>query len=163
MKGPRVNIIAAIGNNNELGKCGKLVWKIHEDLKRFRALTTGHPVIMGLKTYDSIGKPLPNRINIVVSKSTKNITGCIVAPSLEKALEEAVAYDSNEIFVIGGSHIYECALPYAHRLYLTRIDASDNEADTFFPRYDDFTKIVARSPIQKEGGLAFEWVSLERP
>jgi len=127
-------MIAAVGRNRELGRGNELLWHIPEDLKRFKALTLGHPVIMGRKTFESIGKPLPGRTNLVVSRS---------ALSLEDALAQAKKLDKEEVFIIGGAQIYEQALPYADRLYLTLIEDT-KEADAFFPEYEKlFTKKVS--------------------
>src|SRR3954465_6304268 len=102
-----ISIVAAIGNNRELGNGNKLLWHIPDDLKRFKALTTGHPVIMGRKTFDSIGKPLPGRTNIVVSRDSNwEHEGVIRAESVEEAVHFAQKFDS-VIFVIGGGQIYE--------------------------------------------------------
>ena len=149
---PRVSMIAAVGRNRELGLGNGLLWHIPEDLKRFKALTLGHPVIMGRKTFESIGKPLPGRTNLVVSRSSL---------SLEDALAQAKKLDKEEIFIIGGAQIYEQALPYADRLCLTLIDDA-KEADAFFPEYEKlFTKKVSEEPREYEG-LQYRWVTLEK-
>src|SRR3989344_3312270 len=123
MKKPIVAAVVAIGRNRELGKNDKLLWHIPDDLKRFKALTLGHPVIMGRKTFESIveyvGGPLPERTNIVVTRdSAWSYEGVIVARSLEEALEKAKKLDSEEVHIGGGAQIYEQALPYIDRLYL---------------------------------------------
>jgi dihydrofolate reductase len=129
-----VSIIAAVGKNNEIGLDNKLLWKLPDDLKRFQKLTKGHAVIMGRKTFESIGKPLPERKNIVVTRqSDYKAQGCTVVRSLEAALE--AAGDDDEPFVIGGSELYDLALPYANKLYLTFVDA-EPEADVYFPELD---------------------------
>jgi dihydrofolate reductase len=143
MQKPRISIIAAIGKNRELGKNSQLLWRISSDLKRVKELTTGHPIIMGRKTYDSIGRPLPNRTNIVVSRAALCIEGCLVFDSLEKAVAAATAIDSEEIFIFGGGTLYAQALSFTDRLYLTIIDAEDPEADTFFPDFSEFTHRVS--------------------
>lgn len=151
-KKPKISIVAAMGKNRELGNGNKLLWPIPDDLKRFKALTTGHPVIMGRKTFESIGKPLPNRTNLVVSRSSL---------SLEEAVEKARAIESEEIFIIGGAQIYEQALPFIDRLYLTLIDA-EQEADAFFPAYEDmFTKIIFHEHRDFDG-LKYRWVDFDR-
>lgn len=158
---PRISSIAAIGKNRELGKKNQLIWRIPADLARVKALTTGHPIIMGRKTYESIGRPLPDRTNIVITRNPTTISGCIVALSLEQALSLARDVENKEIFIFGGASIYNEALPYTDRLYLTRIDAEDSEADTFFPQYSDFTEVIS-----EEKHLAHEppyaWVTLDR-
>jgi len=133
-------------------------------MKRFKELTLGHPVIMGRKTFDSIisylGKPLPGRTNIIVSRSGMCVDDCLVYDSLEKALEAAHAIDQEEIHIGGGSEIYTQALPHADRLYLTLVD-DEPEADSFFPEYGDFTKVVG-SEKREQNGLTYEWLTLER-
>jgi dihydrofolate reductase len=129
-----LSIIAAVGKNNELGLDNKLIWKLPDDLKRFRELTKGHAVIMGRKTFESIGKPLPERKNIVITRQTDyKAEGCVVVGSMEEALKAAEG-DTGP-FVIGGSEVYNAALPYANKLYLTFVDA-EPEADVFFPEVD---------------------------
>ncbi len=158
---PRVSIIAAVGKNRELGKQNELIWRISDDLKRFRALTTGHPIIMGRKTYESIGRPLPDRTNIIVTRGDSPIPGCVVAHSLDEALEVGKSIDSEEMFIIGGAQIYAEALSRTNRLYLTLIGESDADADTFFPDYADFTREIARED-HPETTPPFSWVTLER-
>jgi len=153
-----VSIIAALGKNRVLGKDNELLWRIPDDLKRFKELTTGHPIIMGSKTYESIGKPLPNRTNIVLTKdSDYEAPGTIVVHSLEEAFEKA---ENEEIFVIGGGQIYALALPYADKLYLTLID-DKKEGDTFFPDYSAFTK---KTPVEERvfEEINYSWVNFER-
>ncbi|MBX2866570.1 dihydrofolate reductase [Candidatus Kaiserbacteria bacterium] len=158
-----IGIIAAIGKNRELGKNGDLIWRISDDLKRVKDLTTGHPIVMGRKTYESIGRPLPNRTNIVVTRDPSyEAEGCIVTTSLEEALEKAKESEgADEIFIFGGAQIYEMALPYTDRLYLTIIDAEDPEADTFFPEYDTFTNVIKKEKRDQDG-LSYEWFTLEK-
>jgi len=159
----RVSMIAAIGRNGELGKGNELLWKIPDDLKRFRALTRGHPVIMGRKTFESIGRVLPERANIVVTRDAAwQYEGVIAAASVEEAIEKAkTAPGAEEIFVIGGGQIYEAALPHADKLYLTLIE-DQKDADSFFPAYkDSFTKKVFDEPREWEG-FKYRWVDLEK-
>lgn len=141
-----VSIIAAMGKNRAIGKNNRLLWHIPEDLKRFKRLTQGHPVIMGRKTFESIlaslGKPLPGRTNIVVTHNAAwNYPGVISAPSIEEALARATELNSGEIFIIGGAQIYEQALPFADKLYLTLID-DEKDGDSFFPPYENNFKII---------------------
>ncbi len=161
MSTPRISIIAAIGKNRELGKRNELIWRIVPDLKRVKALTTGHPIIMGRKTFDSIGHPLPNRTNIVITRGQMCIEGCLIFDSFEKGIEAACAIEHEEIFVFGGSSLYEAALPLANRLYLTVIDASDDDADVFFPDYAAFGKEVSHEE-HLEHTPPFTWLTLER-
>ena len=147
MSQPRTSIIAALGKGRAIGKDNRLLWHIPEDLKRFKALTLGHPVIMGRKTFDSIvaqlGKPLPGRTNIIVTRDTAWAhEGAKVAHTIEEALMKAREIDHEEVFMIGGAQIYAQALPFADWLYLTLVE-SEAEGDTFFPAYEHmFTKKV---------------------
>ncbi len=128
-----INVIVAIAENGVIGGDNTLLWHISEDLKNFKRLTSGHPIVLGRKTYESIGRPLPNRENIVVSRQDIEIEGCRVVHSLEEALEPYI--HDNNIFVIGGAEIYTQALPLADRLYITRVHNS-YEGDTLFPEWD---------------------------
>lgn len=135
----RLSLIVAVARNGVIGKGGNLAWKISDDLKFFRETTTGHPVIMGRKTFDSIGKPLPKRTNIVISRTMKERDGVHVARTIESALEfarcEAKKMGVDEAFVIGGADLYEKTLPLADRLYLTEVEA-DVDGDVRFPAID---------------------------
>ena len=128
-----ISLIAAVDENQGLGKCNQLLCHLPADLKHFKQLTLGKPVIMGRKTFESIGKPLPGRLNIVLSKQAMQIDGVTVVPSLHQALE--MVHDKPEIMVIGGAGVFEQALPLAHRLYLTVIHHQFS-ADVFFPKID---------------------------
>lgn len=152
-------MIAALSRDRGLGLGPDLLWWIPDDLKRFKEITTGHPVIMGQTTYESIGKPLPNRTNIVLSLDEElEIPGCIVAHSLPEAFKEAKKHHE-EVFVIGGGSIYKQALPYADKLYLTLIDG-EKEADVFFPEYEHlFTKELSREDRTYED-IHYSWVTL---
>ena len=130
-----VSLIAAIAANGVIGDRNALLWHISEDLKRFKQITSGHPVIMGRKTYESLGRPLPNRLNIVISRSCPPIEGCTVVRSLGEALQCAGATASEECFIIGGAQIYAQALPLADRLYLTIVE-HDYTGDTSFPAWN---------------------------
>lgn len=144
------SIIVAIGEGNRvIGDGGKLPWHIPEDLKRFKALTMGHPIVMGKNTFLSIGRALPGRTNIVLTDTPWEAPiGIIVAFSLEDAFEKARAFPgSEEVFVIGGGMVYREALSYADRLYLTLVHGNFS-GDVFFPEYESlFPKIVS----QEEG------------
>lgn len=128
-----ISMIAAIGKNLELGKSNDLIWHFKEDMKFFKETTTGHTVIMGRKTFESLPKALPNRTNIVIS-SNKDYTaeGALVVSSADEAIKSA---DGDEVFIIGGGRVYSEFLPLADKLYLTEIDDSCNDADTFFPSF----------------------------
>lgn len=163
----RIAIIAAIGSRNRaLGKGGKLLWHIPEDMRRFKELTMGHLVIMGRKTWESLPlkfRPLPGRTNIVVTRQADyKAEGAVVADSFEAARAAAArAPGADEIFVIGGGELYAAALPFANRLYLTLVD-DDKEADTFFPPYEkEFTKIISEESCEWNG-LHYRWLDLER-
>ncbi|MGL6039278.1 MAG: dihydrofolate reductase [Soonwooa sp.] len=130
-----VSIVVAMGKNNAIGKDNQLLWHLPEDLKHFKNLTSGHPIIMGRKTYESIGRPLPNRTNIVVSRKENWFEeGILIVPSLKEALKHARKIDS-EVFVIGGGNIYSQTIDLVDKLEVTIVDG-DMEADTFFPKID---------------------------
>lgn len=132
---PRISLIAAVARNGVIGRDNGLPWHLPEDLKHFRTLTTGHPVVMGRKTYESIGRPLPGRRNMVITRDAQfRAEGCERFPSLEQALE-ACAGTTDEVFIIGGAQLYAHALEAAHRLYLTEID-QDVPGDICFPSFD---------------------------
>jgi len=166
MKKPIVAAVVAIGRNRELGKEGKLLWRIPEDIQRFRDLTRGHALILGRKTFDSIlsyrGTPLPDRTNIVITRDTDwKSEGVTVVHSLAEAMEKAREIEKEEIHIGGGAEIYKEALPQIDKLYLTLIDA-EGEADTFFPPYEDqFTKIVSQED-HEWNGIKYKYVDLER-
>ncbi len=160
---PEIAIIAAIGTNRELGLGNELLWRIPEDLKRFKSLSIGHPVIMGRKTSASIGKPLPHRTNIVITRD-KNWAqeGVVVCHSFEEALAYAKTQDTERVVVAGGAEVYEEALPHATVLYLTRIDDT-KPADVFFPPYEHlFANTRASERHTTVGGLTYVWVDLTR-
>ncbi|HMG09003.1 MAG TPA: dihydrofolate reductase [Mucilaginibacter sp.] len=128
-----VSIIVAIAKNNAIGKDNKLLWYLPNDLKHFKDVTTGHTVIMGRKTYDSVGKPLPKRRNIIITRQAISIEGCEVVNSLEAAL--ALCKNEDEVFIVGGAEIYQQAIPLTDRIYLTVID-QEFDGDSFFPELD---------------------------
>ena len=126
-----ISLIVAASTNNVIGAQGDLPWRLSADLKRFKALTMGKPIVMGRKTYESIGRSLPGRQNIVITRQAGFVAdGCDVVDSPEAAID--VAGDAEEIMIIGGSHIYESFLPRADRIYLTRVLA-EVEGDAFLP------------------------------
>jgi dihydrofolate reductase len=129
-------IVVAMGEKNEIGFENQLLWHLPKDLKHFKDLTSGHPVIMGRKTYESIGKPLPNRTNIVVSRKNDWFEeGVLIVGSIKEAVKFAKKIDE-EIFIIGGGKIYEQTMDIADRLEITRVKA-DLHADTYFPKIDE--------------------------
>lgn len=136
----KLSLIVATANNNAIGRNNELPWHLPQDLKYFKSVTLGKPVIMGRKTFESIGKPLPGRTNIVVTRQKDwKFAGVLVAKSVEEALEIGQQFRNEqdnlaeEIMVIGGAEIYRHALPIADRVYLTRIDANVDGADAYFP------------------------------
>lgn len=132
-----ITIIAAVARNRAIGFQNKLLYWLPNDLKRFKALTTGHTIIMGRRTFESLPKgALPNRRNVVLSRSRQSFPGCDTYASLEEAL--AHCSPDEDIYIIGGSSVYEQALPLADRLCLTEVDDVPQEADAFFPSYDDW-------------------------
>ncbi len=143
-----LSMIWAMGKNRELGKGLEIPWHIPEDFKHFKNLTSGHSVIMGLKTYESLGKPLPNRRNIVLNFHKTDIPGCEIATSIDEA-KEMVA-DEKEAFVIGGASIYRQFLPFVDRLYMTYID-EEFDADIFFPEFElDNWKLLKETKGKKD-------------
>ena len=130
-----ISLVAAAGNNNVIGGNNKLLWKMPADMKFFMNLTMGHSVIMGRKTYESFGKPLKERRNIIISRD-KNLTinGCEVVHSLDEALK--LVKEENEVFIIGGAEIYRQSMDIANKIYLTRIHG-DFQGDAYFPAIND--------------------------
>jgi dihydrofolate reductase len=127
-------LIAAVAENNALGKDNKIIWHLPNDFKRFKQLTTNHHIIMGRKTFESFPKPLPNRTHIVISRQQNyNPEGCIVVKNLQEALD--ICPKSEDFFIIGGAQIYELALPFCDILEITRVHESF-DADAFFPEID---------------------------
>lgn len=129
-----LSIIVAMARNQGIGEANQLPWHLPNDLRHFKSITMGKPVIMGSKTYESIGKPLPGRLNIVLSRRNQERSGCVCVSSLEEALE--CSEDADERFVIGGGQIYALALPKVKRLYITEVETELATADRFFPPWD---------------------------
>ena len=158
-----ISIIVAIAKNGVIGDKNTLLWHLREDMIHFRTITSGHPVVMGRKTYDSIGRPLPKRTNVVITRDTElQIEGCTMAHSLTEAVE--IFDSSEEVFIIGGAQIYNQAMPLADRLYLTIID-KEYEGDSSFPEID-YNSWRQISCEKFERGEAFEYpfsfITLER-
>ncbi|MFI3292629.1 MAG: dihydrofolate reductase [Rikenellaceae bacterium] len=129
-----INIIVAIAQNGVIGGDNTLLWHIREDLQNFKRITSGHPVIMGRKTYESLGRPLPNRTNVVITRQLDlEIEGCTIVHSLDEALKLFTAEE--DLFIIGGAEIYREGLEIAHKLYITRVH-NDYKGDISFPEYD---------------------------
>lgn len=160
---PRISVIAALARNGVIGIDNRLPWRLPEDLAHFKALTLGHPVLMGRKTFESLGRPLPGRTNVVITRNHDyRPEGCLVADSIPAAI--ALCRDADEVFFIGGAELYAQAIPLADRLYLTEV-AIDAEGDARFPGYDRaaFSEI-ARTPQRGSKGdaLAFDFVVYAR-
>lgn len=161
MKAPKVSIIVASAKNRGIGKDNELLVSIPEDLKRFKEITMGHPIIMGRKTFQSIGKPLPGRDNIIITRSKDfSAEGCIIASSLDDAIRKASYIDGSEVFIIGGGQIYNQAIEIADKIYLTEID-EELTADTFFPEYSRYN-IVDSSEGKVFNGIKYKFLELER-
>jgi dihydrofolate reductase len=157
----KISIIVAMSENSVIGLNNQLPWHISEDLKNFRKTTLNHCVIMGRKTYESIGKPLKDRRNIVISRSKSLlIDGVEVVNSLDKAI--SIVDDSSEIFIIGGEQIYTISLPMATHLYITKVNG-EYKGDAFFPDYiQDEWKEIAREDLISESSLNFSFLKYER-
>ena len=154
-----ISLIAALGKNNVIGVDNKLPWKLSADLKRFKAITSGKPVIMGRKTFESIGRPLPNRTNIIITRDKNyRAEGCIAVHDLDGALKAA---GDGEIMVIGGAQIYAEFLPRAHRMYLTIIE-KEFDGDAYFPEYNDHEWKIIHKEDHEDDGLKYSFVDLER-
>jgi len=155
-----INMIAAVARNRAIGLQNKLIYWLPNDLKRFKALTTGHTIIMGRNTYLSLPKgALPNRRNIVLSHTVKELPGCEVFPSLDEALSHCTADEA--VYIIGGASVYEQAMPVADRLCLTEVDDTPSEADAFFPPYEEAWQEVAREPHERDERHAYPYAFVD--
>ena len=157
----KISMIAAIGKNRELGAGNKLLWDIKEDMQFFRDKTKGKPVIMGSKTFESIGRPLPGRLNIVLSRESKHYEGATVVTTLSEAYDYAERSGADEVFNIGGATVYALGLKDVDTLYLTHIDAAFPEADAFFPSYEHLFKRVS-GKTSSDNKYCYEFVEYER-
>lgn len=168
----RISAIAAVGRNRELGKNNTLIWKFAEDFKRLKKLIKGHVLVMGRKTYESIGCELPSPTVVVTRNSNykspyQKCDHTYVSADLSEALSKAGDLEvtgeneEREIFIFGGSQIYQEALPQTDRLYLTLIDETDKEADSFFPDYSEFTHEIEKIELT-ENGTKINFLTLER-
>ena len=155
-----LSIIACISQNNRaIGYQNRLLYHIKSDLTRFRELTTGHAIIMGRKTYESLPNgALPHRRNIVVSRSMKKLEGCEVYPNLEAALKAAEG-EFGETFIIGGESIYRQSLPAARKLYLTVVNDAPQQADAFFPEINPEEWKLIEKEMRNENGLSFSFLT----
>jgi dihydrofolate reductase len=158
-----ISLIAAMDKNHAIGIENRLPWHLPADLQHFKKLTLGKPVLMGRNTYESIGKPLPGRLNIVVTRNESyQAPGCTMAHSFEDAISKAG--DHEEIMIIGGASFYEHALPRAHRLYLTFVD-TEVQGDAFFPVWnpDEWRAIERESHrADEKNAFNYEFITLER-
>ena len=157
-----ISIIVAIAENGVIGDKNALLWNIKEDMRRFRTTTTGHPVVMGRKTFESIGSPLPKRTNVVVTRGDSEVEGCLVAHSIEEAV--AMFPADEEVFIIGGAQIYSQAMAIADKLYLTIVHCP-YEGDTSFPEIDySEWQEVSRQTFERgeEYDSSFTFIDLER-
>ena len=149
-----VSIIVAIAQNGTIGDKNSLLWHIKEDMRFFRTTTSGHPVIMGRKTFESLGsKPLPKRTNIVITRADREFEGALTAHSLEEAIR--MAGEDDEIFVMGGAQIYREALSVVDRMYITVVER-DYEGDTSFPEID-FSQWRLVDVVRHERGEEYEY------
>jgi len=154
-----ISIIAAVAKNRAIGFKNKLIYWLPNDLKRFKALTTGHTIVMGRNTYLSLPKgALPNRRNVVLSTTVSEIPGCDVYSTLEAALKSC--RDDEDIYIIGGARVYEQALPLADRLCLTEVDDTPKEADAFFPDYSGW-RIDKKEAHPKDERHAFDYAFVD--
>lgn len=163
-----VVIVAAVGKNTRaIGQENGLIWHVSEDMKRFKSLTLGKPIIMGRKTFESIlgilGKPLPGRTNIVVTRQADYVApeGVKVTTTLADAFLEASEENPGEIHIGGGAELYRQALPYVDKLFITWFD-SDAAGDTFFPEFENEFEIVNKQPVLKHEELEYQWVDYQR-
>lgn len=157
----QITLIVAYSRNRAIGKDNQLPWRLPGDLAHFKRHTVGHPIIMGRKTWESLGRPLPGRTNIVVSrKSEGNFTGAVLVTSLDAALDQVKA--NSEAFIIGGAQIYADALPVVDRILATEVHA-DIEGDAFFPELDAQRWVeTERQPQPAENGLNYDFVEYRR-
>ena len=166
---PRLSILVAMAKNRVIGKDNALPWRLPSDLKRFKTLTMGHPIVMGRKTYESIGKPLPGRTCIVVTRqSGYEVGGAIVVGSVAEALDTCYKKKTSdteaESFVIGGTEIFRQTLPLCDRLYITEIQR-DFDGDVLFPKFNhDEWREISREKyhLDEDNGLEYDFVVLDR-
>lgn len=156
-----INIIAAIGQNRELGVKNNLIWHLPDDLKFFKKTTTNHIVVMGRKTFKSIGKPLPNRDNIIISHHNIENIETINNPEI---ILKKYKNSEEEIFIIGGATLYQYFIPYANKIYLTQIEDSYPKADTYFPpfNYENYEKIILKTNIDKKQNIKYKHILYKR-
>ena len=153
-----ISLVVAAAENNAIGKDNQLLWCLHNDMKFFKNVTWGMVVIMGRKTLESLGKPLKGRKNIVITRRSLQVDGALVVKSLEDALSAAKEMDVKEVMVIGGGEIYKLALPKANRIYITRVHASPEDGDTFFPEFSEKEwKLVSKKDYDADSRHAYAY------
>jgi dihydrofolate reductase len=156
-----ISMICAIGKKREIGFKNKLLWNLPNDLKHFREITAGHTVIMGQTTFESIGKVLPGRKNIILSLDPNyKVENGEVSDDLAGIVKKYKATEE-EVFIIGGASIYKQFIQYADKLYLTLVEDSP-EADTFFPDYQEFKNLISESKIKEENGIRYKFIELTK-
>ena len=160
-----INVIAAVARNRAIGNGNKLIYWLPNDLKRFKALTTGHTIIMGRNTFDSLPKgALPNRRNVVLSHSVKELPGCDVYASLDEALAHCAP--DEDVYIIGGGMLYRSMLPYYHKVYVTMVNEDVDDATVFFPNLDELKDVFAITDlsdmIKTESGKEIEFITYTR-
>ena len=157
----KISLIVAMANNRVIGLDNKMPWHLSADLKKFKSITMGSPILMGRKTYESIGRPLPGRTNMIISRNLDyQQEGCLVFNDLNTALETA-SQSTKEVFIIGGSDLYKAILPLANVIYLTLIN-KDFQGDTFFPEIDfNEWSEVAREDIKDDPSVYFSYSFLK--
>jgi dihydrofolate reductase len=160
----KISLIVAMASNRAIGLNGQMPWHLSADLKRFKQITMGHPIIMGRLTFEAIGRPLPGRINIIVSRNPGyEIENCIVVDSVEAAISHGCQL-ADEVFIIGGATLYEATLPMADTLYITQIN-QDFEGDTFFPDIDlsDWTEVEREDVVgDTKVGFGYSFLKLQK-
>ena len=155
-----ISFVVAMGKNRVIGKNNSLPWNLPADMKRFKELTLNKPVIMGRKTFESIGRPLPNRTNIIITRDKNyKADGCVIVNSADEALNAAKG--NEEIMIMGGAQIYAEFLPLAHRMYLTIIE-KEFERHSYFPEYNDHEWKIIHKEDHEDDGLRYSFVDLER-
>jgi dihydrofolate reductase len=156
-----ISLIVAMANNHVIGINNGLPWHLPEDLKHFRALTTGHHMIMGRKTYDSLGRLLPGRTTVIVTRNIDfKVEGALIAHSLQEAVQ--LCKNDTEVFIIGGAELYKDGLAEANQLYVTEVNL-DVDGDAYFPMIDlDLWTETAREPLVSEKGISFSYVLYKR-
>lgn len=159
--GQTLSIVAAMARNRVIGIENRLPWHLPEDLKHFKALTLGHHIVMGRRTYESIGRPLPGRTTVIVSRDPDyRVEGCLTAPSLQAAID--LCGEDDEVFFVGGANLYAQVLPLADRLYLTEI-RREFAGDAHFPDYDPAAwQEATRQTHVNRAGLAYDFVTYQR-